>query len=122
MTGPRSLCVATFETGALQCVAAGETRTTRMAAMLPNGFTWRRWPNGRGLFLGSEFVAQLLLHTEREAIVVLHPNLLKCRRVHFASEAAALRYAEAWATKWDPELRATYERCETANRPVRISG
>jgi hypothetical protein len=87
--------------------------------MLPNGFTWRRWPNGRGLFLGSEFVAQLLLRTEPEAIVELHPNLLTCRRVHFTSEAVALRYAEAWATQWEHELRATYERHEATNRPGR---
>ncbi len=90
--------------------------------MLPNGFTWRRWPNGRGLFLGTEFVAQLLLRTEPEAIVELHPKLLKCRRVHFASEAVALRYAEAWATKWEQELRTTYGRHEAMDPPGRVDG
>lgn len=81
-----------------------------LADMLPNEFEWRRWPNGRGLFLSGAIVAKLLLHLEPEAIVELHPNELKCRRVHFTSEAVALKYAEAWANKWEQELRAAYGR------------
>lgn len=71
----------------------------------------------QGILSGGEFVAQLLLRTE--PIVELHPNRLKCRRVHFTSEAVALRYAEAWATKWEHELRASYKRRETTNRTGR---
>ncbi|MCI1710844.1 MAG: hypothetical protein LKM39_11465 [Chiayiivirga sp.] len=78
--------------------------------MLPNTFEWRRWPVGRGLFLDGHLVAKILLFNAPEAVVELHPDLLKSRRLRFGSEAEALRYVEAWAVKWEHELHAAYVR------------
>lgn len=80
--------------------------------MLPDGYQWRKWIEGLALYLGDVQVATVTPVTGGTRTLV-NANSVRMRYVFFDAEVAAVRYVEAWASKWDERLRA-----ERAGRAV----
>lgn len=91
-------------------IAANETHAAHGLPMLPSGFQWRLTPGGQQtLFLGERAVASYqhsgdawyvdtAMHRERK---MWQPS----PRVAVASQALAIRYAEAYVRKWETAIR-----------------
>jgi len=77
--------------------------------MLPTGFSWRDYINGPGLYLGDRLIANAVQPSEGalwRLTYGVRENIPNTK--FFSCEAAAKRYAEAWAVKWEARLRAWY--------------
>ena len=76
--------------------------------MLPDGFEWRGWlGGGYALFLDQCSVA-IVTPEEGFVRVSINHGLVSRRFESFSQVAVGKRYVEAWARKWETELRAAY--------------
>lgn len=78
--------------------------------MLPPDYRWEELGGGRALYLDG-----VVPHPYRCAEwgtipggVMLHWGVRDCRpnQRHFSSEQVATKFAEAWALKWDSDIRS----------------
>lgn len=72
--------------------------------MLPTGFHWRDYLGGPALWLDGQMVAHVT-PLEVGFRVTLNPDRLAMRYRFFASRDTSIRYIEAWAVKWEAEIR-----------------
>lgn len=74
------------------------------SSTLPDGFTWGTWIDGPGLFHGERLVAYACEVAVGWRLCLMGGG--KPLRYEFLTdEAACRRYAEAWARKWQAEIR-----------------
>jgi hypothetical protein len=74
--------------------------------MLPEGFQWRPYSGGPGLYCGDRLVAHACEASAGNGWrMSLDGSGGPGRYVFLPDEAACRRYAEAWALKWADEIR-----------------
>lgn len=79
--------------------------------MLPDGFEWRAdklWFNGKAVALCAEI-------PEGRCRVELRVNRIGHRVTFRPSMASGRAYVEAWAAKWEAELRRAYTAADAAS-------
>lgn len=72
--------------------------------MLPDDFIWRDYLDGPGLFFGTRLLA-CASPVATGWRLYLSGGGRPVRYEFLPTEAACRRYAEAWATKWQAEIR-----------------
>lgn len=76
--------------------------------MLPDGFHWRPWCEGRALYLGDRQIAILTLVRDGHVRTNTNPDRAFRGYEFHDSEDRAVRWLEAWARKWEAKLREEY--------------
>ena len=81
-----------------------------LPAMLPDGFHWQATDYGYWLLrVGGVTVADYSSRPDAPYVLAyLRRGLASCGGRTFLSEAAARRYLEAWACKWQARIREAY--------------
>ena len=73
--------------------------------MLPDGYTWQPYLDGPALYLERGMVA-MVSPIPSGARVSLNVGTNRLRFVFLGDVRRAVAYVEAWARKWDREIRA----------------
>lgn len=80
--------------------------------MLPDGFQWQDFIDGPALHLNGHRIATVSpLDDERGVYsvrVCFHPSRHNMHYRFFRTVEGSCRYVEAWAVKWEAELRERY--------------
>ena len=83
--------------------------TTKIPAMLPDGFHWKEYMGSQALYLGDQMVAN---YSQRPgapyALAYFHCGAARYRGRTYGSEATARAYIEGWARRWHVRLREEY--------------
>ncbi len=75
--------------------------------MLPEGFQWRPYSGGPGLYCGNRLVAHACEASPGNGWRLSLDGGHNAGRYEFlADEAACVRYTEAWARKWADRIRS----------------
>lgn len=76
------------------------------AMALPDDFKWRRWVgNDVALTFEGRNIAMVCLLDKGGVRVCLNCGTAELRYVFLEHVAVGVRYVEAWATKWAPQIR-----------------
>lgn len=73
--------------------------------MLPHGFEWRPYVGGPALYYGGRVVALVSALDNGRFRVTVGVGLRGLRHEFMQTEAGSMRYVEAWASKWQAEIR-----------------
>ncbi|MBB5885457.1 hypothetical protein DYQ93_11490 [Xanthomonas sp. LMG 8992] len=77
---------------------------------LPADFTWREWLDGWALVFNGCNIAMTTPLSNGHHRIAVNCGCDRLRYVFLGSETAAIRYVEAWAVKWQQEIRVQYLR------------
>lgn len=91
--------------------------------MLPADFQWQSYMDSQALYLGGRIIAT---YSQRPgapfALAYLHCGTARLTGRTFRSEQASHAYLEAWARKWQQELRQEYGLTVPAQQAQHPSG
>lgn len=74
--------------------------------MLPDGFIWEPFAEGHRVRWGQRSLASTTPLDGGGVRVCVQPDSLRMHHRFFASYSTGQRYVEAWARKWEAEIRA----------------
>lgn len=98
-------------------------RRTRIPPMLPDGFQWQSYMDSQALYLGERIIATYGHRPGAPFVLAyLHCGAARLTGRTFGSEQASHAYLEAWARKWQAQLREEYGLAVPAKQAKHPSG